>query len=255
MSESARIVLVPLGAPGERLSNEQLSMRAQLQEKRLRLLIPEPSRADIRVSTELTAQGDQVMLEVRMESLPQMELTLDDVSMQPVAAMIAQEVAMIASRIEASQVAIYARIDDESSPPLSPRQVSQLRTFGGTAVHLELPTGPFDQRFPDEPMPIDETPRAYSAQINAHFKESVLISRVVEETERGAVPVPAQNGQLALILLREEGEATDALHREVAEIFVEGRNRRLRFVGRAQTLRSSGKTRRIIFERLSEKEN
>ncbi len=252
MTDSVCVASVTLSAPGEHLSVGQLQRRARSIEKRLRLLIPKPRRFDLELESGIVAHKDQFVAEVRIKVLPQQLLPMDDESSEPVAVAIAREIDTLRERIEADIEALYARAGG-STEPLTNRQASLSDNLGGEAVHLEFANGPIDQRIPDEPSPIDETARMFSAQVNVHYFDSVAISQVREETGHGAIPVLTESGRLSLVMLSDEGEATDALHWAIAEIFISDRYRRLYFMGRAQTVPGTRKIRRIIFERVVER--
>ena len=205
----------------------------------------------IKLRCGIVARDDQFMAEFRIEAVPQALLPLDDLSAKPVPSAITQEIHSLADRMETDLQAIYTSVETGSAGQLSSRQSNLLHEFSGTAIHLELPTGPLlDQRFPDEPAPIDESPRIFSAQVNVHYKDSVLISGLREEAATGAAHVRVHGTQQTLILSCGEKEATDAFHRKIAEIFIAGDSRRVRFLGRALVSIGDGKIRQILFERL-----
>lgn len=247
---SQRVTLVPLSEKGEHLSVDQLQRRALAREQEVRCIIPEPVRADMTLQMCVVAQMGQLMLEVRMGVQPQQLLPLDNASGEAPAIALAREVASCRERIEAAVGKLYEYVDGVPEP-LTPREEALLRKLGGETVHFDLSDGPVHHLIPDEPSPVEDLSRTFSGLVIAHYCESVSLSQVCQETERGAVPIRTQGGQLSLVLLRDESGMTDALHRAVAEIFIKGRSCRLRFIGRAMTLRG-GKVRQIIFERLIE---
>lgn len=250
MTSSVHVVSIPICASGESLPLEQLFHRAKRAIKRIGPILPEPRRNDLQYSFKLVAHDNQLRIDIRLEIAAQRVLPLDDSAAQPPAEALAQEATSLRLRIEQDMTAIYARIDDNSVPPLPPRLASALRTHSGKEVHLDLSTGPTDLRYPHEPAPVEDTVRSFCAKVNAHFPDSLALSQIFHASEAGLQRISATKGSMSLILDRADLAEQARIHRRVAELFIGDTRRRLYFLGRGQVSPSTGRVERLLFERL-----
>lgn len=247
--EFSRTVSMPISAPGQRLPFERVQMRVRDLERELRLLIPEPRRHDICLKLHVSAVDSQMLAEIHMVAAPQAALGLDEVSAMPIKIAIARELADLEHRIREEHATILVRLDDDSAPPLSPRQEQRLKVLKGRSVRLDLATGPLDLQGVEIPAPIDGELRLLRMQVYAHFRRSLMVTDVVDAADGSAFEIPARAG-IPLLLESADAEEQARLHRAVGELFCAARRGQIEVQARVQVSPVNQKPARLIFERL-----